>query len=98
MFTFMLLCIPVLDDAAPGWFQDGWDPIQVPFTGQPGPTELAGELDADSEPLKFLQLYLTDELLQLLADETNNYAKQCINEVCVFFVYSPDCCCSKLTL
>ena len=72
--------------------------MQIPFTGTPGPTALAGELGADSEPVNFFELFVTDELLEMLVLETNRYAQQCIDKVtflCIFHVV-PNCC-SKQT-
>ncbi|XP_062397738.1 piggyBac transposable element-derived protein 4-like isoform X2 [Sardina pilchardus] len=57
------------------WHQAGWQPNSFPFTATPGPREAAAELDSD-RPVDFLELFLTDELLQNIADHTNLYASQ----------------------
>ena len=78
----MLLYIVILDETpAGGWFRDGWKPLDIPFSGEPGATALAGHLGAESEPVDYFGLFLTDELLQMLVVETNNYAAQCIDKV-----------------
>ncbi|XP_077437694.1 N-acetyllactosaminide beta-1,3-N-acetylglucosaminyltransferase 2 isoform X1 [Vanacampus margaritifer] len=46
-----------------------------PFTAEPGPRGAAAELNS-TRPVDFLQLFMTDELLQHIADQTNLYACQ----------------------
>ena len=58
-----------------GWNPSDWRPKKVPFTATPGPQNAAAELESD-EPVDFLELILTDELLQHIADQTNLYANQ----------------------
>uniref|UniRef100_A0A8C5FSV4 PiggyBac transposable element-derived protein domain-containing protein n=1 Tax=Gadus morhua TaxID=8049 RepID=A0A8C5FSV4_GADMO len=57
------------------WHQAGWQPNNFPFTATPGPRRAAAELDSDL-PADFLMLFLTDELLQNIVDQTNLYASQ----------------------
>lgn len=58
-----------------GWHQSDWKPNKFPFTATPGPQKAAAELESEL-PADFLELILTDELLQLIADQTNLYASQ----------------------
>nr|XP_043906948.1 piggyBac transposable element-derived protein 4-like [Solea senegalensis] len=61
-----------------GWHQvENWQPNQIPFTATPGPRGAAAELDSDL-PADFLELFLTNELLQHIVDQTNLYASQYI--------------------
>ena len=53
-----------------------WSPITLPFTAVPGPSA-AASLQSD-KPVDFLELFLCDELLTLIVDQTNQYAEQCI--------------------
>lgn len=86
------------DETEEGWFAAGsWEPKEIPFTGVPGPTTATDHLGPDSDPVAFFQLFLSDELLQGIVDETNRYAEQCISQVCVFFVHSPCWCFPKVT-
>ncbi|KAM9811769.1 piggyBac transposable element-derived protein 4-like isoform X2 [Syngnathus typhle] len=55
------------------WHEAGWEPNQFSFTASPGPRSAAAELDSTS-PADFLELFLTAELLQQIADWTNSYA------------------------
>ena len=81
------------DETEEGWFAAGsWKPKDIPFTGVPGPTPATDHLGPESDPVAFFQLFLSDELLQGVVDETNRYAEQCISQVCVFFVHSPCWC------
>ena len=57
-----------------------WQPKDIPFTANPGPINGAAALDSD-QPVDFLELFLTDELLQNIADSTNLYAEQCMQTV-----------------
>lgn len=50
-------------------------PNKLPFTATPGPQSAAAELDCD-RPEKFLELFLTDDLLQHIVEQTNLYACQ----------------------
>ena len=68
-----------------GWFgAASWVPTEIPFTGRQGPTAETEGLDGDSDPAAYFQLFLSDELLQYIVDETNKYAEQVISKVCVF--------------
>ena len=60
--------------------EDGWDPTVLAFTNSPGPKKEACTLKSESEPIEFLNLFLTDELLDVLVTETNRYAVQCITQ------------------
>ncbi|XP_077405358.1 uncharacterized protein LOC144037630 isoform X1 [Vanacampus margaritifer] len=53
----------------------GWQPNSFPFTVEPGPRGAAAELNS-TRPVDFLQLFITDELLQHIADQTNLFARQ----------------------
>ncbi|XP_077397628.1 heterogeneous nuclear ribonucleoprotein U-like protein 1 isoform X2 [Festucalex cinctus] len=56
-----------------GWQQAGWQPKNIPFTATPGPLNAATQLES-GQPADFLQLFITDELLQHIADATNRFA------------------------
>ena len=69
-----------------GWFGcASWVPTEIPFTGDCGPTAETEGMGADTDPAAFFQLFLSDDLIQYIVDETNKYAEQCIRKVCVFF-------------
>ncbi|XP_061536929.1 piggyBac transposable element-derived protein 4-like [Phycodurus eques] len=57
------------------WYETDWHPNKFCFTATPGPRSAATELDSKL-PADFLELFLTDELLQRIADQTNLYATQ----------------------
>ncbi|CAL9704079.1 unnamed protein product [Knipowitschia caucasica] len=57
------------------WRKADWSPNVFPFTATPGPQNAAAELDSDL-PADFLELFITDELLQLIARQTNLHAQQ----------------------
>ncbi|KAG7522662.1 hypothetical protein JOB18_027730 [Solea senegalensis] len=65
-------------DKLPYLHLDNWQPTQIPFTATPGPRRAAAELDSDLRA-DFLELFLTDELLQHIVDQTNLYASQYIH-------------------
>ncbi|XP_077405943.1 uncharacterized protein LOC144037930 [Vanacampus margaritifer] len=52
---------------------DGSIKASIPFAATPGPLDAATELESD-EPADFLQLFITNELLQHIADATNQFA------------------------
>uniref|UniRef100_A0A8C6TMA0 PiggyBac transposable element-derived protein domain-containing protein n=1 Tax=Neogobius melanostomus TaxID=47308 RepID=A0A8C6TMA0_9GOBI len=52
-----------------------WITNMFPFTATPGPRNDAAELDSGL-PADFLELFLTDELLQHIAQQTNLYASR----------------------
>ena len=54
-----------------------WSPRAMSFTAVPGPLKAAASLESD-EPAHFLELLLSDEVLQLIVLQTNLYADQCI--------------------
>lgn len=57
-----------------------WQPEDIPFTAVPGPLNGAADLQSDN-PADFLQLILTNELLQHIVEQTNVYAEQVISTV-----------------
>ncbi|XP_054593548.2 piggyBac transposable element-derived protein 4 isoform X2 [Nothobranchius furzeri] len=57
------------------WNEAGWQPNKIPFTATSGPRNAAADLDCDV-PAKFLELFLTDELLDHIVHQTNLYASQ----------------------
>ena len=57
------------------WQEAGWQPNNLPFTATPGPQSTAATLYSDL-PADFLELFLTDDLLQHIVDQTNLYASQ----------------------
>ncbi|XP_077397632.1 heterogeneous nuclear ribonucleoprotein U-like protein 1 isoform X6 [Festucalex cinctus] len=61
------------------WHEADWQPNKFSFTATPGPRSTAAELDSNM-PADFLELFLTDELLQQIADRTNLYAVQCFED------------------
>ena len=65
-------------DASNGWKSSDWAPKNIPFTGKPGPCAAAAQL-ADDDPQKFFQLFMNDEILKHLIEQTNLYAKQSID-------------------
>ncbi|XP_019716746.1 piggyBac transposable element-derived protein 4-like [Hippocampus comes] len=64
------------DEEDCSWHEAGWQPNEFFFTATPGPRSAAAELDSN-QPADFLELFITDELLQHIADQTNLYATQC---------------------
>ena len=65
-------------DAANGWKSSEWVPKNIPFTGNPGLSGVAAHL-ADDNPIKFFQLFMNDEILEHLVEQTNLYAEQSID-------------------
>ena len=62
----------------PSWRDmSDWSPKEMPFTAVPGPRNAAVTLQSD-RPADFLELFLSDELLLLIVDQTNRYAEQSI--------------------
>ena len=60
------------------WLDGGdWTPQEIPFTGDPGPKGAAAALDSD-DPVDFVELFLTDDLLHHIVEQTNLYAEQTI--------------------
>ncbi|XP_068171293.1 piggyBac transposable element-derived protein 4-like [Antennarius striatus] len=59
------------------WGHDGWKPTKFPFVATPGPQNAAADLDSD-QPVDFMQLFLTEELLGHIVSQTNLYARQFI--------------------
>ena len=65
---------------SPGWRdmeQQLWQPMDLPFTATPGPRNAAAELQSD-RPVDFLALFLSDELLDMIVEQTNIYAEKTI--------------------
>ena len=61
-------------------FREGdWEPAVFPFTETAGPKNEADTLSSSSDPVEFFNLFLSDELLDVLVAETNRYAIQCID-------------------
>ncbi|XP_028299349.1 uncharacterized protein LOC114461463 [Gouania willdenowi] len=58
-----------------GRYQTDLQPNEIPCTATSGPRNAAAQPDSDV-PANFLELFLTDELLQLIVDQTNLYATQ----------------------
>ena len=65
-------------DATNGWKNSEWVPKNIPFTGNPGPSGAAAHL-ADDNPIKFFELFMNDEILEYLVEQTNLYAEQSID-------------------
>ena len=69
--------------ASPGWpgeTEAPWRPLEFPFTAQPGLINDAAVIQSD-EPADFLGLLMTEELLQILVDQTNLYAVKSISRL-----------------
>ena len=65
----------------PVWFdpdKEPWEPESFDFTALPGPRGRAADEELDT-PADYLELFLTDELLQMIVDQTNLYADQYIS-------------------
>ncbi|XP_071943879.1 piggyBac transposable element-derived protein 4-like [Antedon mediterranea] len=60
------------------WEANNWQPLYIPFTSVPGPTDSVN-IERD-EPIKFFELFLTDEFVLKLVDQTNLYADQSIEQ------------------
>ncbi|XP_077384232.1 uncharacterized protein LOC144022906 [Festucalex cinctus] len=58
-----------------GWHEVGWQPTIFPFAAKPGPRDAAAELNSHL-PADFLELFITDELLQHILHHNNLYANQ----------------------
>ena len=61
--------------ASKGWKKDGWSPRPFPFTGTQGPRGAAADIDSEA-PVDFLELFLTDEIMEHIVDQTNLYARR----------------------
>ena len=48
--------------------EEGWVPKEIPFTATPGPRGAAADIQSD-DPVDFVELYLTDELLLSIPDK-----------------------------
>lgn len=58
------------------WTKNDIVPVIAPFTGNSG---LKIEVQSDSEPFFWLKIFLDEELINLIRDETNRYAHQYLN-------------------
>ena len=54
--------------------EEGWVPKEIPFTATPGPRGAAADIQSD-DPVDFVELYLTDELLLSIIAQTNANAE-----------------------
>lgn len=59
------------------WHEMNWQPKNLPFSENPGPLSDAAALDS-IEPKDFVELFISDLLIQNIVDQTNLYADQCI--------------------
>ncbi|XP_061585716.1 piggyBac transposable element-derived protein 4-like [Cololabis saira] len=59
----------------PDWQESDWQPHKIPFSARPGPQSAAAEMTSES-PADFFELFLTDELLGHIVEQTNLYARQ----------------------
>uniref|UniRef100_A0A667ZA88 PiggyBac transposable element-derived protein domain-containing protein n=1 Tax=Myripristis murdjan TaxID=586833 RepID=A0A667ZA88_9TELE len=59
------------------WHEINWQPKNINFTANPGPVKDAAALDSD-KPADYVQLFISDELIQDIVDQTNLYANQYI--------------------
>ena len=64
-------------DTSSNWIHTPADPQSFPFTGQPG---LLVDIPENPAPSFFLELLLTQELLEYMVDRTNIYAEKVISE------------------
>ncbi len=62
------------------WRKDGWQPENFTITATPGPKGAAAALQSE-EPVDFVELFLTPELIQSIVEQTNLYAQQTISFV-----------------
>ncbi|XP_077352171.1 uncharacterized protein LOC144001581 [Festucalex cinctus] len=69
------------------WKQTHWRPKRIRFTAKPGPQGSAAELESDL-PVDFLELFITNELLQHIVDETNANALDSLQENPCGLLYS----------
>ena len=77
----------VLQDVASTSSRTEWIPVtdkyvspaDISFTAAAGIVQPC-DLTADSQPIEFLQLFVTDNVFDLFVDETNRYAMQYINK------------------
>ncbi|XP_073719143.1 NACHT, LRR and PYD domains-containing protein 3-like [Misgurnus anguillicaudatus] len=60
-----------------GWQESNFQPKNFPFSENPGPLSDAAALDSD-DPKDFIDLFISDVLIQNIVDQTNLYAYQCI--------------------
>ena len=59
------------------WEETNWEPQNIPFTGIPGPAAAAADLEED-DPMKFFQLFMDDNIIEHIVQQTNLYAEQSI--------------------
>ena len=61
--------------------EDGWDPTVLAFTQTTvGPKKEASALGSNADPVDFFNLFLTDDLLEVLVKETNRYATRFLDQ------------------
>jgi hypothetical protein len=58
------------------WTKDDIVPVIVPFTGDSG---LKIDIGSDSKPFLWLKIFLDDEIINSITEETNRYAHQDLN-------------------
>ncbi|XP_073717677.1 activating transcription factor 7-interacting protein 1 isoform X3 [Misgurnus anguillicaudatus] len=61
------------------WQEMNWQPTNFPFNENPGPVGEAAALNSE-EPKDFIELFISDVLIQNIVDQTNLYAGQCIQD------------------
>ncbi|KAL7404530.1 hypothetical protein ABVT39_016045 [Epinephelus coioides] len=61
----------------PEWCDTNWQPKNIPFNANPGPASKAAALESEN-PVDFVELFLSDELIQNIVIQTNLYAQQYI--------------------
>ena len=59
------------------WLDSEADPIEIPFEAIPG---LKVDMPADARPVDYLLLFWSDEILEIIVNETNNYAASILNK------------------
>ena len=59
------------------WSDSEADSIYVPFEAIPG---LKVDMPADARPVDYLLLFWSDEILEIIVKETNNYAASILNK------------------
>ena len=70
--------ISASDHDLPGDLENGWKkvdspPVTAPFTGN---SKLNVEMDK-SEPIDFFELFINDDFIKILVEQTNLYAQKC---------------------
>jgi hypothetical protein len=60
------------------WAKSGAKRPRFPFTGKPG---INVYLKDPSNPLEYFELFCTPEIMEVIARETNRYAKKCLENM-----------------